>query len=60
LTLSRHLPSHRQDALIALNPSPIVALNRATTIAQNEGPERGLAEIQSIGDSDRLAAYPFH
>jgi RNA polymerase sigma-70 factor (ECF subfamily) len=48
------------DALIALNPSPIVALNRAIAIAQNEGPERGLAEIRSIGDSDRLAAYPFY
>jgi RNA polymerase sigma-70 factor (ECF subfamily) len=48
------------DLLIALNPSPIVALNRAIAIAQNEGPERGLAEIQSIGDSDRLVAYPFY
>jgi len=48
------------DALIALNPSPIVALNRAIAIAQNEGPERGLAEMQSIADRDRLVAYPFY
>jgi len=26
-------------------PSPIVALNRAIAVAQNEGPERGLEEI---------------
>ena len=48
------------DILITLNPSPIVALNRAIAIAQNEGPERGLEEIRSIGDSDRLVAYPFY
>jgi RNA polymerase sigma-70 factor (ECF subfamily) len=48
------------DRLIALRPSPVVALNRAIAVAQNEGPERGLEEIRSIGDRDRLAAYPFH
>jgi pimeloyl-ACP methyl ester carboxylesterase len=41
-------------------PSPVVALNRAIAIAQNEGPERGLEEIRSITDRDRLAAYPFY
>ena len=48
------------DALTRLRPSPVVALNRAIAIAQSEGPERGLEEIRSIGDSDRLAAYPFY
>ncbi|HTF45199.1 MAG TPA: DUF6596 domain-containing protein [Terriglobales bacterium] len=48
------------DTLLTLNPSPIVALNRAIAIAQNEGPERGLEKIQSIGDGDRLVAYPFY
>jgi RNA polymerase sigma factor (sigma-70 family) len=48
------------DTLMTLNPSPIVALNRAIAIAQNEGPERGLEAIQSIGDSDRLVGYPFY
>jgi RNA polymerase sigma-70 factor (ECF subfamily) len=47
------------DTLILLRPSPIVALNRAIAIAQKEGPERGLEEISSIADRDRLAAYPF-
>jgi RNA polymerase sigma factor (sigma-70 family) len=48
------------DALMTIRPSPIVALNRAIAIAQNEGPERGLQEINLIADSDRLASYPFY
>ena len=48
------------ERLIRIRPSPIVALNRAIAIAQNEGPERGLEEIRSITDRDRLAAYPFY
>src|SRR5207248_7701800 len=48
------------DTLMTIRPSPIVALNRAIAIAQNEGPERGLEEIRSISDRDRLAAYPFY
>jgi RNA polymerase sigma-70 factor (ECF subfamily) len=48
------------DQLMRLNPSPIVALNRAIALAQRDGPERGIAEIQAIPDPDRLAAYPFY
>src|SRR5437899_3785904 len=48
------------DTLMTIRPSPVVALNRAIAIAQNEGPERGLEEIRSISDCDRLAAYPFY
>jgi predicted RNA polymerase sigma factor len=48
------------DVLMTIRPSPIVALNRAIAIAQNEGPERGLEEIGSITDADRLAKYPFY
>jgi RNA polymerase sigma factor (sigma-70 family) len=48
------------DTLLAMRPSPIVALNRAIAIAQSEGPERGLDEIEKIADRDRLATYPFH
>jgi len=43
-----------------IRPSPIVALNRAIAVAQNEGPERGLEEIRAITDRDRLASYPFY
>jgi RNA polymerase sigma-70 factor (ECF subfamily) len=48
------------DTLMAIRPSPVVALNRAIAIAQLEGPERGLEEIHAIAGSDRLAAYPFY
>jgi len=47
------------DTLMSIRPSPVVALNRAIAIAQYEGPERGLEEIQNIADRNRLAAYPF-
>lgn len=48
------------DTLMTVRPSPIVALNRAIAVAQNEGPERGLEEIHAMPDRDRLAAYPFY
>jgi RNA polymerase sigma factor (sigma-70 family) len=48
------------DTLMTIRPSSIVALNRAIAVAQNDGPERGLEEIRSITDRDRLAAYPFY
>src|SRR5216683_1312612 len=48
------------DMLMTIHPSPIVALNRAIAIAQRDGPERGLEEIDSIADADRLQSYPFY
>jgi RNA polymerase sigma-70 factor (ECF subfamily) len=48
------------EALMSVQPSPIVALNRAIAIAQLEGPEKGLAEIEAIDDRERLAGYPFY
>jgi RNA polymerase sigma factor (sigma-70 family) len=48
------------DQLMRLRPSPVVALNRAIAIAQLEGPERGLAEINAIAGAEKLATYPFH
>ena len=48
------------DQLMAIRPSPVVALNRAIAIAQLEGPERGLAEIRAIAGPGKLASYPFH
>lgn len=47
------------DTLAAVQPSPVVALNRAVAIAQRDGPARGLAEISRIPDQARLHAYPF-
>jgi len=48
------------DSLMRIRPSPIVALNRAIAIAQRDGPERGIEEIQVITDRDRLNSYPFY
>lgn len=48
------------DKLMAIRPSPVVALNRAIAIAQREGPERGLEEIHAITESGLLARYPFY
>jgi len=48
------------DMLMAIGPSPVVALNRAIAVAQREGPERGLEEIRGIAEVERLAEYPFY
>ncbi len=48
------------DKLLALAPSPIVALNRAIALAQTDGPAKGLSAIRAIADADPLAAYPFY
>jgi RNA polymerase sigma factor (sigma-70 family) len=47
------------DMLMAIRPSPVVALNRAIAIAQDEGPEAGLEAIEAIEHRERLASYPF-
>ncbi|MHB8637120.1 MAG: RNA polymerase sigma factor [Fimbriimonadaceae bacterium] len=48
------------DLLLVLRPSPVVALNRAIALAQFEGPERGLAELDAIPNKSRLLNYPFY
>jgi RNA polymerase sigma-70 factor (ECF subfamily) len=48
------------DRLMAIAPSPVVALNRAIAIGQRDGPDRGLQELAAIADRDRLSAYPFY
>ena len=48
------------DKLMAIRPSPIVAINRAIAIAQLDGPQRGLEEIGAIQDVGRLSNYPFY
>jgi RNA polymerase sigma-70 factor (ECF subfamily) len=48
------------DTLMQIAPSPVVALNRAIAIAQCDGDERGLEELQAIDDRDRLSSYPFY
>jgi RNA polymerase sigma-70 factor (ECF subfamily) len=48
------------DTLLKIRPSPVIALNRAIAVAQQEGPERGLEEIAAIQARDRLSDYPFY
>jgi len=48
------------DRLMALAPSPVVALSRAIAIGQRDGAARGLEELGAIVDRERLAAYPFY
>ena len=45
------------DALLSLNPSPIVELNRAVAIAMRDGPEAGLTLIDGILARGHLVDY---
>jgi RNA polymerase sigma-70 factor (ECF subfamily) len=45
------------DALLRVEPSPVVDLNRAVAIAMRDGPEAGLAVIDDILDNGDLADY---
>jgi RNA polymerase sigma-70 factor (ECF subfamily) len=47
------------DRLLAIAPSPVVALNRAIAVGQLD-PERGFRELSAIADASRLSAYPFY
>ena len=46
--------------LLRVQPSPVVALNRAVAIGERDGAARGLAEIEAIEGRERLARYPFY
>jgi RNA polymerase sigma-70 factor (ECF subfamily) len=39
------------DELLATNPSPVVALNRAIALAMADGPAAGVAAVEEIADS---------
>jgi RNA polymerase sigma-70 factor (ECF subfamily) len=43
------------DQLVHLDPSPIIALNRAIAVAERQGPQVALAAIDGL--EDRLAGY---
>jgi predicted RNA polymerase sigma factor len=45
------------DRLLALGPTPIVALNRAIAVAERDGAEAGLAAIRAIPDVASLDSY---
>ncbi|WLQ14364.1 RNA polymerase sigma factor [Hahella aquimaris] len=43
--------------LLRINPSPVVALNRAVAVAMRDGPQRGLEIIDSIFAQGELHSY---
>ncbi|WP_160288121.1 RNA polymerase sigma factor [Pseudomonas knackmussii] len=45
------------DALLRMQPSPVVALNRSVALAMRDGPEAGLAAVDAILASGELADY---
>jgi len=45
------------DVLLALAPSPVVALNRAVAVAMRDGPESGLALLENLAGKPRLRRY---
>ncbi|MFI7543386.1 RNA polymerase sigma factor [Actinoplanes sp. NPDC049599] len=47
------------DALLAVWPSPVVALNRTVALAEVAGPEAALAELEALDRDDRLAGYQY-
>jgi RNA polymerase sigma-70 factor, ECF subfamily len=49
--------THLYDALLKVNPSPVVALNRAVAIAMRDGPGAGLCAIDAILANGDLRDY---
>lgn len=47
------------DELLAVWPSPVVALNRAVAVGLARGPAAGLAEVDALRDEPTLATYPY-
>jgi RNA polymerase sigma-70 factor (ECF subfamily) len=45
------------DLLVALNPSPVVALNRAVAVAKWKGPEEGIRAVEEISRHPALQHY---
>ena len=50
---------HLYDLLLAVEPSPVVELNRASALAFAEGPEAALAVVDRLAGDGRLRAYPY-
>ena len=48
------------DILLAMRPTPVVAINRAVALSRAHSPEEGLAALDAL-DAERLADFlPFH
>lgn len=47
------------DQLLAIDPSPVVELNRAVAMSYRDGPGTGLAELDRLSTDPRLARYHY-
>lgn len=47
------------DALLARQPSPVVALNRAVAVSMAQGPEAGLALVDALASEPALRDYAY-
>lgn len=47
------------DALMAVAPSPVVALNRAVAVGMAEGPQAAWPLVQALAEDSALARYPW-
>jgi RNA polymerase sigma factor (sigma-70 family) len=47
------------DRLLAVWPSPVVALNRAVPLAMVDGPQAALAEVERLNADGRLSGYQY-
>ncbi|AGZ39738.1 ECF subfamily RNA polymerase sigma-24 subunit [Actinoplanes friuliensis DSM 7358] len=47
------------DALLAVWPSPVVALNRTVAVARVSGAEQALKEVEALEHDGRLAGYQY-
>ncbi len=45
------------DRLMAISPTPVVALNRAIAVAERDGPAAGLEAIRAIANAEALEEY---
>jgi RNA polymerase sigma-70 factor (ECF subfamily) len=45
------------EQLVALNPSPVVRLNRAVAVSRVHGPAAGLAALEELGEPAALRGY---
>ncbi|GAA0266945.1 RNA polymerase sigma factor [Actinomadura nitritigenes] len=46
------------DVLLRIEPSPLVALNRAVAVAMRDGPEAGLVLLEELSGAAELRRYP--
>ncbi|MFR9793853.1 RNA polymerase sigma factor [Streptomyces sp. MB22_4] len=45
------------DVLFQIDPSPLIALNRAVAIAMRDGPQAGLPLLDALADTEELRGY---